>query len=321
MQSTNGPARAGTRGRVDRGSLLARAGLAIVALSLAAAPAVAQETEDCHCELPRIVTQGNVFSLFGNRPMLGVSLDMSLDREMEDTGGVRITDVVEDGPADEAGIQAGDVVVSLDGHDLAEALDDRTERRLDEGRSFPGQRLTALARELDEGEPVEMVVLRDGERMTFTVTPEELDTVRISGNFLPDVTRRLSDLRGQLQDMDWSFDWDDRGDPVAVAPRVHVSGEAPFFEVWGPVGGLELVEVNESLGSYFGTDRGVLVADVESDSSLGLEPGDVVLDVDGRAVESPGHLRRILGSYRDGEAIEFRIMREGQEVEVSGEMG
>lgn len=317
MESTNGALAAGGRVRVLR--LCRTGGLALIPMVLLAPAVAAQEAEECHCDVPRVITHGNVFSLFGSRPMLGISLDMTIDRNMEETG-VRITDVVEDGPAAEAGVRTGDVVVSLDGYDLTEPLDDRTERRLDEQRSFPGQRLTALARELEKGEPVEMVVLRDGERLSFTVTPEELDAVRIGGSFLPDVTRRLSDLRGQLQDMDWSFDWEDRGDPVVVAPGFQVQGDPPFLEVWSPVRGLELVEINESLGSYFGTDSGVLVADVEQGSSLGLEPGDVVLDVDGRAVESPGHLRRILSSYREGETVQFRIMREGQEMEVSGEM-
>ena len=281
--------------------------------------ALAQETEECHCDAPQVALGGNMFSIFGGRPMLGISLDMGIDRDMEETG-VLITDVLDDGPAAEAGILEGDVVTSLDGHDLTEPLDARQERWFDEDRSFPGQRLTRLTRDLEEGEPVEITVLRDGESMTFTVTPEQLEDFGFGGNFIPNVTRSLSDLREELRDRDWSFQFHG-GDPdVVVAPRFRGSQEGPFVSWFGNIRGLQLVELNPGLGSYFGTEDGVLVTDVDEDTALGLMPGDVVLDVDGRAVDSPSHFWRVMSSYRDGEAVEFRVMRDGREIQVSGEV-
>jgi S1-C subfamily serine protease len=81
---------------------------------------------------------------------------------------------------------------------------------------------------------------------------------------------------------------------------------------------VELVELNPELGEYFGTDRGVLVADASEESTLGLRPGDVLLAIDGREVQDPAHARRILGSYRDGEELRLRIRRRGEDMEVLG---
>ncbi len=320
MNGMNGtpPARAWT---TLRGLALPAALLSLVVAPLGSGGALgAQEEEDCRCEPFRIMTPGNVFSMMGDRPMLGVSLAMGLDRDLDDLG-VRITDVMEDGPAEAAGLREGDVITSLAGHDLAEPLSESRERRFDDDRSYPGQRLTALARDLEEGEPVEVVVLRDGETMNFSVTPEILDVFRLSGNVIPNVTRRLDDFRDELQDMDWSFDWrQSDGDRTFNAPRVQIAGgDGPFFSIFGRAGGLRLVEVNEGLGSYFGTDRGVLVTDVDDDSSLGLQSGDVILEVDGREVDDPGHFYRIIGSYRDGEAVELTVMRDGNRIQVAGQ--
>lgn len=260
---------------------------------------------------------------FPPRPMLGVTLDTELDRQLEAVG-VRVAEVLDRGPADEAGIREGDVIVSLDGHALSDALDDDLERRFDDDRSFPAQRLVALARELDEGDPVEVVVERDGETRTLTVTPREIrerDWPRSVFRFrgagphaageyrlrMGEMAERMRDLREHAREMDLSG-------MRHQAPRY---GKVFRFRD-GSVHGLDLVELNADLGAYFGTESGVLVADVESGSGLGLRPGDVVSAVDGREVEDVAELRRILWSYREGEEIEFRIRRDGAETTVTG---
>lgn len=306
----------------------------LAALTPAAAwhgAATAQEATDeatCDCR-PFDVMLDPVFSpVFGlgqvpPRPMLGVTLDTELDRRLEQVG-VRVSDVLDDGPADDAGIREGDVIVSVDGHALSDPLDDDMERRFDDDRSFPAQRLVALARELDEGEPVEVVVERDGETRAFTVTPREIDqrdwgrTVfrfrgtgpQAAGAYrlrMGDMAERMREMGEHLREMELS-EMRHQGDRLEQAVR------------WrdGSVRGLELVELNPDLGAYFGAESGVLVADVESGSELGLRPGDVVSAVDGREVDDIAELRRILRSYREGEEIEFHIRRDGAETTVTG---
>jgi S1-C subfamily serine protease len=121
-------------------------------------------------------------------------------------------------------------------------------------------------------------------------------------------------MREQARDL--VFEW--RGDApvVAGAPRVSFFG--------GPLGssrfGIELIELNEGLGSYFGTTQGVLVTQVDEDSTLGLRPGDVILRVGDREATSPDRVVRLLETYEDGEQVSFRIRRSGAETSVTGSL-
>jgi S1-C subfamily serine protease len=82
-----------------------------------------------------------------------------------------------------------------------------------------------------------------------------------------------------------------------------------------------MVRLNPKLADYFGTSEGVLVADVTDDSTLGLQPGDIILAVGDREVKDADHVRRILRSYGPDEDITFRIMRQKKEMSVRGSLG
>jgi 2-alkenal reductase len=71
--------------------------------------------------------------------------------------GVYITDVEEGGPAAEAGLQADDIVLSLNGTDITEE-----------------NSLTEILLPLNPGDEVSVTVLRDGEESEFTMTLGEL---------------------------------------------------------------------------------------------------------------------------------------------------
>jgi S1-C subfamily serine protease len=85
--------------------------------------------------------------------------------------------------------------------------------------------------------------------------------------------------------------------------------------------GLKLAEMNPGLAEYFSADEGLLVLDVQEDSSLGLAPGDVILSIDGRAIENQRDVMRILGSYEEDEAVSFTVIRKGRETRVEGRIG
>jgi len=82
--------------------------------------------------------------------------------------------------------------------------------------------------------------------------------------------------------------------------------------------GLELVKLQPGVADYFGTDGGVLVADIDEGSSLGLQPGDVILRIGERGADSPDRVRRILHSYDSDEGITFHIMRNHEQTSVEG---
>jgi hypothetical protein len=99
-------------------------------------------------------------------------------------------------------------------------------------------------------------------------------------------------------------------------------GQNAFFGIsGGRIHGLDLRKINSGLGEYFSTDHGVLVLDVDEDSTLGLRPGDVIQAIGDREVEDVSDVLRILRSYEDDEGITFSVVRQGRETRVEGTMG
>ncbi|MDE2796986.1 MAG: PDZ domain-containing protein [Gemmatimonadota bacterium] len=312
------------------------AGLAALAFTAVAVPApgaMAQEKEEDRRAWSFRVGVNN------ERPMLGVML--ASDGSGED--GVLVMDVLEDSPAEKAGIIDGDVILSVDGHNLSEPLEGEDE----EHPETPVQRVWALLSEVPEGESVTLVVERDDERLTFSVVPERLpyytawwpgsgrgaESLRGLSEWWSDESsrqealERIRELAQGFRNPPLSFEWDSAGWTPPRALRFFAdtlpTGEWSFRWDGGRVGsrgthGLDLVELNPGLGAYFGTSEGVLVADALDDTSLGLQPGDVVVAVDGRAVDDIDELRRILRSYRNDEEITFRIFRDGARTTVTG---
>ena len=87
------------------------------------------------------------------------------------------------------------------------------------------------------------------------------------------------------------------------------------------VAGAEFEEMNEGLSSYFGTDEGALVLRVSPGTpaaQAGLRAGDVVLEADGRDVNSVDDLRSALARAQRNRprAVELEILRKGRRESV-----
>ena len=112
------------------------------------------------------------FSSDSDRPMIGVSTRTSGKR---DTLGLLVESVTRDGPADKAGIEEGDRLVSVNGVNLRLSPADAGESDMD------GVANRRLIRELEKqkpGDEVELRVYRDGNTRTIrvkTVTADELN--------------------------------------------------------------------------------------------------------------------------------------------------
>lgn len=313
--------------------------LAIVA-ALSATPAQAlQSPDDCRCvdsagdeiENCSCFRAPDVEGLLGSlgvsaqRPTLGISVDVGQSAG-DDAEGALVTDVLEDGPAADAGLRRGDVITSLDGQSLSESIGAGDEERFDLDQSAPVQRLLAIARRLQPGQEVAIEYLRDGRAETTTVEAEDLSnewgrSEGWSGDFsvaMPrwDADRFRDQMRALTEGARRFRRGGGEGDVHPRGPRA-----APFVFSRGlSLDGLDLVELNEGLGAYFGTQVGVLVADVERGTMLGLQAGDVVTRVGDRDVTAPDQFRRILSSYGDEEDIRFTIMRDGAEATVTGRL-
>lgn len=310
--------------------------------------------DDCVClTTPRV--DGLYAALpFARRSIVGVTIDFDQGAEV-DALGAELQDVQDDGPARRAGLRAGDVVTHVDGRSVFDPLESRRERALDEDQSLPVQRFVQRVGALDPDEEVEIRYLRDGVARTATVTPAAADDLsfpvmgafpelRVFGDSLPAMGFRferdgegarfpLPEGSGVFRfetpereirvfgDGEESFARRFRVDPCIDMTRPEEGRvEVRVFGMTNCVNGVEFVELNEGLGEYFGTERGVLVAEVATESTLGLRPGDVLLAVDGRAVDSVEEARRILRSYTTDEELRLRVMRRGSETEILARM-
>jgi S1-C subfamily serine protease len=84
---------------------------------------------------------------------------------------------------------------------------------------------------------------------------------------------------------------------------------------------IDLLEMKPGLASYFGTEDGMFVTSVDEESTLGLEPGDVILNIGDQEATSSTRVRRILSTYDEDEDITLRIMRDHDEMTVTGRLG
>jgi S1-C subfamily serine protease len=202
----------------------------------------------------------------------GAMLGINIGESQARADGVEVMGVSPGGPAERAGMRTGDVIVAVNGKLIRRS-----------GERSPSQELVGFMRTVEPGQLVKVEYLRDGKRLTAEVT----------------TTRAESPMARILRER--------MGLPLPEGI------EWPEFEAMLSPGrafrALELVQVTPKLGQYFGTDSGLLVVRVPAEAGLQLEEGDVLLSIDGRTPESPGHAFRILRSYQPGEKVKLGVLR------------
>ncbi len=240
--------------------------------------------------------QVRVFSF--NRARLGVTVQTKADSET-DRYGARIQSVMEDSPAEKAGLKAGDIVTRFNSTSLAAVKPDGDH---DSDMSGPGLKLVELAQEMKGGDTVKVEYRRDGASHSATIVVKEGDDDMATTFRMPDMREFESGPQGQFRFFG--------GEPGTFQFNGPGAGNMGMF--MGTNFGLQLIEVNNDLGEYFGTSEGLLVAQAPQDSTMPLRAGDVILAIDGRKPTSVEHAMRILRSYEQGESVKIDIMRKRQ---------
>ncbi|MGH8221190.1 MAG: hypothetical protein ACREUT_21880 [Steroidobacteraceae bacterium] len=87
-----------------------------------------------------------------------------------------------------------------------------------------------------------------------------------------------------------------------------------------PNASMKLATITPGLGSYFGTDHGVLVVRAPTHGILKLHDGDVILSIGDRTPASGSQAIRILSSYDRGEKIRLVILREHRRMQITATM-
>ena len=91
--------------------------------------------------------------------------------------------------------------------------------------------------------------------------------------------------------------------------------------------GVIIQDLTRDLAEAVGIDkqqRGVVIAEVQRESAAdkaGLKAGDIVISVDGRAVETSAQLRNEIGQRRIGDRLKLTILRDGRSKVIRAKVG
>ncbi|MBD3348495.1 MAG: PDZ domain-containing protein [Candidatus Eisenbacteria bacterium] len=228
---------------------------------------------------------------------LGVSIqDLDADtREAKEIGsdvsGVFVASVYEGSPAEEAGIESGDVIIRLGSEetgsvdDLIDAIDDRK-----------------------PGDDVEIEVLRDDMEQILIATlgskPEEM--IIAKGPFVAG----LEGLKSLAVLGDMALPWFEIGISGAGRGRL----------------GVYIDDMSEGLAEYFEVPdgKGVLVEDVVEDSpaeKAGIRAGDVIIEVGGMRVVDRASLVEAISEMEADAETPVVIVRKGEEMTLVAIVG
>ena len=201
-------------------------GIGFAVPSALAAPVIAQLREFGHTR----------------RGWLGVRIQSVTDEiaenlGLEKTAGALVADVTPDSPAEAAGFRPGDVILTFDDKEVPEMRD-----------------LPRIVAATPIGKPVDVVILRKGERRTILVTIGELDEA-----------------------------------PAVVAASATPQGDSAEIESLG----MTFAAIDSDLRQRFGLGddaSGVIVTDVEPGGAAAernIRPGDVIVEVGLEEVATP----------------------------------
>ena len=243
------------------------------------AEAARQIAEITRERLPRMAQVERRFEL-SDKPRLGVTIDS--DSGTGPVEGVSILGVSPGSAASDAGLRPGDIITAVNDESLSA-----------ESCEAANMRLLDFMRGVEEGDVLKVEYLRDGKVGSVEIEPRVIDSKFFA----------------------WSGS---EGGYEVHMPKMHVSPETvekfkmEFAFPWAGSawGELELIELNEGLGRYFGTDTGLLVVNAPESDAFELQDGDVIQSIDGREPRDVRHAMRILSSYQAGEGLKLGIMRD-----------
>ena len=226
----------------------------------------------------------NTFSFFlDGGGFLGVygediSRDNMAQYHLSDPRGVGITRVMNESPAQKAGLRQNDVILRFDGENVTSV-----------------RKLNRLVSEIAPDHTVKITISRNGAEQEVTATIGKRKSPTVARDFFAPQPRT------------WKFEG-----PMANAFPDN-NGDLTFMFGNSRRIGVSTVELTKQLAAYFGIadGKGVLVTNVADDgpaAKAGLKAGDVITAVDGEAVDSPGDIARLINHKKEGE-VSLTVVR------------
>jgi membrane-associated protease RseP (regulator of RpoE activity) len=226
---------------------------------------------------------------------------------LRDVRGVAVQKVMENSPAAQAGLQNNDVIVRFDSEEVTSV-----------------RKLTRLIGEVAPDHQVRLTVLRNGSEREITATLGKRPAPKFEeGAFSTTIP---SMPRVPLGEMPQIAPFPNGGGTMVFPPNANGGGNFYMFGNSRQIG-VSVSSLNKQLGDYFGVadGKGVLINSVVENSAAakaGLKAGDVIVEVDGKAVDGNLDLTRAINEKKEGE-ITLTIIRNKnrQTVRVTPEKG
>lgn len=178
--------------------------------------------------------------------------------------GILITGVVDGSGAANAGLQENDRILSINGETLKRSSE-----------------LISYLSNLDAGEKVQLIVLRDDKKQSVDV----------------ELGERLTRLRRHKPNK-WVFYSDFRG-------------------TWL---GVEYDSLNPELADFFGVESGMLVKKVQEESpaaEAGLRAGDIITSFNGTPLKTSADFSKAIADHEEGDTVSMVVNRRGNELDVN----
>jgi serine protease Do len=238
--------------------------------------------------MPQILSLDNTSGVYLGIRMTDVTEDNRADYKLKDVWGVIVQTVEEGSPAETGGLKERDVILEFDGIKVRSAI-----------------QFQRLVRETPVGRKVELLVSRSGKQVPLTARLDarnESGQAQARGGFF---LNPLDDSRTR----EFLFRLPNSPGDTLIAPRQRPARL-----------GITLQPLTDQLAEYMEVPgkKGVLVSSVTENSPASgkLKAGDVIIQAEGRDIESPQELADILEEETGG-SISLKVIRDKKEVRVS----
>lgn len=255
--------------------------------------------------VPRMGAEPRAFSLIfdGAAGYLGIETEEVTKENfgafgLREVRGVAIEKVIDKSPAQAAGLQAGDVIVTFNGEDVTSV-----------------RKLTRLIADVAPDHRVNLTVLRNGGERELTATMAKRPAPRFDdGTF---AAGRLRLPPGTVLP--------NLPDPALLPPRTSIpriegfpqaGGSGDNFFTYRGFGGRQIgigvTPLTRQLADHYGVTGGLMINNVRENSpaaAAGLRAGDIVVEADGKEVKSDRDLVRTIAEKKIGD-VRLTIVRD-----------
>jgi S1-C subfamily serine protease len=185
--------------------------------------------------------------------------------------GVLVRDVVEDSPAERAGVEQKDVIIEFDGKEVTDASE-----------------FTDMVRGTSPRQKAELKIIRDGKEKTLTVTLGKSPEKELS------IEREFESPRAKEQrtNPETHFFRFFSGSRIGVKVQDLTEQLGIYFGVEDGEGAL-ITEVEEDMPAY----------------QAGLKAGDVIVEVDGKKIKGTEDVMDAISEKEKGDKAEIKVIR------------